>query len=85
MCKPFHSSSRLLAILLSLAFATTATAQPVVPPIPELPWRSTDDIKTAQYAALGESFVTSLPGDYWYVCPAPQRAQEGMYGKFIVQ
>ena len=59
--------------------------QPQVPPMPELPWRSGDDLKTAQYAALGESFVASAPGEYWYVCPAPQHAEEGMYGKFIVQ
>ncbi|GBQ36493.1 hypothetical protein AA11237_1259 [Acidocella aminolytica 101 = DSM 11237] len=59
--------------------------QPQVPPMPELPWRSSDDLKTAQYAALGESFVASAPGEYWYVCPAPEHAEEGMYGKFIVQ
>ena len=58
---------------------------PQVQPMPELPWRSDDDVKTAQYAALGESFIASVPGKYWYVCPAPQHAQEGMYGKFIVR
>lgn len=57
---------------------------PQIPPMPELPWRSGPDVQTAQYAALGESFVASAPGTYWYVCPAPQHAQEGMYGKFIV-
>lgn len=59
--------------------------QPQVPPMPELPWRSSDDIKSAHYAALGENFIASSLGEYWYVCPAPQHAQEGMYGKFIVR
>ena len=58
---------------------------PQVPPMPELPWRSGDDAKTAQYAALGQSFIASASGEYWYVCPAPQHAEEGMYGKFIVR
>ena len=58
---------------------------PQVPPIPVLPWRSGEDVKTAQYAALGETFVAGTPGEYWYVCPVPQHAEEGMYGKFIVK
>lgn len=55
------------------------------PPMPELPWRSSDNVKTAQYAALGETFVAGAAGTYWYVCPTPQHAEEGMYGKFIVR
>lgn len=58
---------------------------PVVPPMPELPWRSADDVKTAEYAALGSSFVADQPGTYWYVCFTPEHAEKGMYGKFVVR
>lgn len=53
--------------------------------MPLLPWRSSDNEKDAQYASLGATFVAEQPGTYWYVCPTPQHAEEGMYGKFIVR
>ena len=58
---------------------------PVVPPLPELPWRSADNVKQAQFAALGNRFIANIAGTYWYVCPTPQHASKGMYGRFVVR
>lgn len=52
---------------------------------PLLPWRSKKAIGQAQYAALSTTFITRDAGTYWYVCPTPQHAEEGMYGKFVVR
>lgn len=49
--------------------------------MPLLPWRSDEDLAKARFASLG---ATREPGTYWYVCPTPQHAQKGMYGKFVV-
>lgn len=51
---------------------------------PLLPWRSKKDVGQAQYAALTTTFVARDAGTYWYVCPTPQHAEQGMYGKFVV-
>lgn len=59
--------------------------RPVVPPLPVLPWRSSDNVENADYAAFGESFIASVPGHYWYLCLSPEHAETGMYGKFIVR
>jgi rusticyanin len=53
--------------------------------MPLLPWRSSETEADAQYASLGATFVARQPGTYWYVCPTPEHAEEGMYGKFIVR
>lgn len=53
--------------------------------MPFLPWRSDKDIKMAQYAALGSTFVARAPGTYYYVCLTPGHAAKGMYGRFIVR
>ncbi|SMF27401.1 rusticyanin [Tistlia consotensis] len=58
---------------------------PVVQPLPEVPWRSQDDVEAAQYGGLGVSFVADRPGTYWYVCPTPAHAEKGMYGKLVVR
>lgn len=63
--------------------AMMAAQAPLV--VPEVPWRSEDDVKQAHYAALGRSFVAEVPGHYWYLCPTPGHAREGMYGRFIVR
>ena len=52
---------------------------------PFLPWRSTKDLRTAEYAVLGTTFVARQAGVYWYLCLTPRHALKGMYGKFIVQ
>ena len=53
--------------------------------MPLLPWRSGKDVKTAQYAELGSTFVARTPGIYWYVCVTPGHAEKGMYGRFVVR
>ncbi len=58
---------------------------PMVPPMPELPWRSEKNAQAAHYAALGQSFTASTPGTYWYVCPTPEHAEKGMFGQFVVR
>ncbi len=51
---------------------------------PLLPWRSEKTIDNAQYAMLGTTFVAQEPGTYWYLCPTPDHAKQGMFGKFVV-
>lgn len=50
-----------------------------------LPWRSEQDVAQARYAMLSTTFVARDPGTYWYVCPTPQHAEQGMYGRFVVR
>lgn len=52
--------------------------------IPPLAARSTDDLQTATYASGTLQFQATTPGTYYYVCQVPGHAQEGMYGKIIV-
>lgn len=58
---------------------------PVAPRLPELPWRSADSVRKANFAAVGNVFFANIPGTYWYVCPTPEHASKGMYGKFVVR
>ena len=53
--------------------------------MPLLPWRSTKDLATAHYAVLGAKFIARQRGRYWYVCPTPKHAMQGMYGRFVVE
>ncbi len=53
--------------------------------MPLLPWRSVEAVQQAHYAALEATFVAREAGTYWYVCPTPQHAEQGMYGKFVVR
>lgn len=52
---------------------------------PLLPWRSEKDVAQAHYAALSTTFVARDPGRFWYVCPTPKHAEQGMYGKFEIR
>lgn len=52
---------------------------------PLMPWRSEKDLARAQYATLSATFVAGNPGTHWYVCPTPEHAEKGMYGKFVVR
>lgn len=65
--------------------AMMSMGRPVVQPLPEVPWRSREDAKAAEYGGLGVSFIADLPGSYWYVCPTPGHAAQGMYGRLIVR
>jgi rusticyanin len=53
--------------------------------LPLLPWRSEDNVRTARYASLDATFVARARGTYWYVCPTPGHASQGMFGKLVVQ
>ena len=53
--------------------------------MPLLPWRSEKAVVQARYATLSTTFVARQPGTYWYVCPTPGHAEQGMYGRFIVR
>jgi rusticyanin len=65
--------------------AMMATGPGLAAIMPLLPWRSDKTLAAARYASLGISFVAREAGTYWYVCPTPDHAEEGMYGKFIVR
>lgn len=65
--------------------AMMATGPGLAGVMPLLPWRSTKNLQTAHYAALGAKFVARQAGTYWYVCPTPKHAMKGMYGKFVVE
>lgn len=65
--------------------AMMATGPGLAQVMPLLPWRSAEDLKQAQYASLSATFVAGSPGTYWYVCPTPQHAEKGMYGKLVVR
>jgi rusticyanin len=54
----------------------------VVAMMPVLP---NDDVKGGYAYELSYQVTLSQPGTYWYVCTYPGHAQEGMYGKIIVQ
>lgn len=62
-----------------------ATGPGVAGVMPLLPWRSSKTIKEARYAGRGATFVARERGTYWYVCPTPNHAEQGMFGKFVVQ
>lgn len=53
--------------------------------MPLLPWRSDESVENSLYAALGATFTAEQTGTYWYVCPTPGHASQGMFGKFVVQ
>lgn len=54
----------------------------VVAMMPVLP---NDDVKDGYAYELSYQTTLSQPGTYWYVCTYPGHAQDGMYGKIIVQ
>lgn len=54
----------------------------VVAMMPVLP---NDDVKYGYAYELGYQVTLSQPGTYWYVCTYPGHAQDGMYGKIVVQ
>lgn len=62
-----------------------ATGPGVAGVMPLLPWRSDKTVARAQYASLGATFTAQARGTYWYVCPTPDHASQGMYGKFVVE
>lgn len=53
----------------------------VMMPLPE---RGTKNLSTANYYS-SSSILTLVAGTYYYLCPVPGHAQQGMYGKFVVQ
>ena len=53
----------------------------VMMPLPE---RGTKNLLTANYYS-SSSILTLAAGTYYYLCPVPGHAQQGMYGKFVVQ
>ena len=53
--------------------------------IPPLAARSTDDLQTATYASGTLQFQATTPGTYYYVCQVPGHAQDGMYGKIVIE
>ncbi|WP_156125886.1 hypothetical protein [Paraburkholderia kururiensis] len=65
--------------------AMMATGPGLAQVMPLLPWRSKKALKQATYAELSTTFIAGEAGTYWYVCPTPQHAQEGMFGKFVVR
>ena len=48
-----------------------------------LPERTAKDLATAQYYTSTRSF-TAVRGTYYYLCPVPGHAQQGMYGKLVI-
>ncbi len=48
-----------------------------------LPERTTQNLATAQYATRSGRF-TATRGTYYYLCPVPGHAQQGMYGKLVI-
>ncbi len=52
--------------------------------IPPLAARTTDDLESATYASGSVQFRATSPGTYYYLCQVPGHAQDGMYGKIIV-
>lgn len=65
--------------------AMMSTGPSIVPAMRELPWRSDTKIQSAEYTASGTSFAANEPGTYWYICPTPEHAEKGMYGKLIIR
>ncbi len=53
--------------------------------IPPLSARSDENLQGASYAAGTMQFRATTPGTYYYVCQVPGHAQDGMYGKIIVE
>ncbi len=52
----------------------------VVPPLPE---RTTKSLTTARYYSQSAA-LTVRSGVYYYLCPVPGHAQQGMYGRLVV-
>ena len=52
--------------------------------IPPLAARTSDNLQNATYASGTLQFSATVPGTYYYVCQVPGHAQEGMYGKIII-
>jgi len=50
--------------------------------MPVLPNENKQQGYAYEYA---DSVTLSQPGTYWYICTYPGHAEEGMYGKIIVQ
>lgn len=50
-----------------------------------MPVLPNDDVKGGYAYELSYQVTLSQSGTYWYVCTYPGHAQEGMYGKIIVQ
>lgn len=65
--------------------AMMATGPGLANVMPLLPWRSAKDVQQANFAVLESTFVAREPGTYWYVCPTPRHAEQGMFGKFVVR
>ncbi|MEX6505359.1 sulfocyanin-like copper-binding protein [Jiella sp. M17.18] len=65
--------------------AMMATGPGFAAVMPLLPWRSSKDLSKAKFAAVGTTFFADRAGTYWYVCPTPGHAEEGMYGKFVIE
>lgn len=57
------------------------TDQVLLMPLPE---RTTKNLTTAQYYTSTGQF-TLAPGTYYYLCPVPGHATQGMYGKIVVR
>jgi rusticyanin len=57
----------------------------IMPAMPELPWRNGAKAEKSEYAISAISFIATEPGTYWYICPTPEHAEKGMYGKFIIR
>ncbi len=61
---------------------TMMTATGGVPPLYP---RSSEDLQAASYASGTAYFRATTPGTYYYLCQVPGHAQQGMYGKIIVE
>lgn len=53
--------------------------------IPPLVARSNEDLQAARYAGGSMRFRLDAAGTYFYVCQVPGHAQDGMYGRLIVE
>lgn len=56
----------------------------IKPPIAGTGYVNPDGSKTKLNVA-GTGWFTLKPGTYYYVCPVPTHAEDGMYGKLIVK
>lgn len=56
----------------------------IKPPIAGTGYVNPEGSKTKLHVG-GTGWVTLKPGTYYYVCPVPTHAQDGMYGKLVVK
>ena len=56
----------------------------IKPPIAGTGYVSHENSKTSMQVA-GTGWITLKPGTYYYVCPVPTHAHDGMYGKIVVK